>query len=610
MCGIAGIFGVCEDRTAALPRMLKAMEHRGPDAEGTFYDNNLALGHRRLSIIDLSAAANQPFISNDGNLILVFNGEIYNYRKLKDQLSDYPFRTNSDTEVIIAAYQKWGSNSFAKLDGMFAFFLFDKNENRVFGVRDRLGIKPLYYAKSSDGKSLLFASELRALLKSGLVSGKLSENALSQYLVFQHRFGNDTLLEEVSEVPPGNWFAMNPEQIETPRFVPFWKLAQNKVATPATPEEAKNLVRQKLFAAVEKRLVADVPFGAFLSGGMDSSALVGIMSQLSEGSVHTFHVSFTEEEYSEAKYAETIAKKWNTNHSELRLSPTDLLNEIPDAIAAYDYPGVDGINSWVVSKMTKKAGITMALSGSGGDELFGGYPVFRHVKAWQDKSALRKITSPLSLFSGLLPDDKWREAAFLKALGKDAGSIFHLFRSRLNPKLASQLMQGFTKDYSPEIFGEPQKGSIYSWVSEQEINTYLRSVLLRDTDQMSMAHALEVRVPFLDHELVELMLSLPDAFKIGPSNKNLMRLALGQEILPDEIVFRKKMGFVFPWKEWLLAELSSLAQESILKLGNNRLFNEAALKSLWADFNSGKVSYTAILSLLTLSSWMQRNGIE
>lgn len=610
MCGIAGVFGVCSGRDQVLSRMLQAMEHRGPDAEGSYYDNNLALGHRRLSIIDLSASANQPFISNDGNVVLVFNGEIYNYRKLKNQLIDYPYRTNSDTEVIIAAYQKWGNKSFAKLDGMFSFFLFDKNVNRVYGVRDRLGIKPLYYAPSKDGKSILFASELRALLNSSIVTRKLSENALSQYLVFQHRFGNHTLLEEVAEVPPGNWFVLNPDQIEAPRFVPFWELAQNMIEPPATIEDAKELIRQKLFAAVEKRLVADVPFGAFLSGGMDSSALVGIMAQLSEGSVHTFHVSFAEEAYSEAKYANTIAKKWNTNHSELRLSPADLLNEIPDAIAAYDYPGVDGINSWVVSKMTKKAGITMALSGSGGDELFGGYPVFKHIKAWQDKSALRKIVSPISLLSGLLPEEKWREATFLKALGKDASSVFHLFRSRLNPSLAKQLMHGFNKDCSLELSGKPQDRSIYNWVSEQEVNTYLRSVLLRDTDQMSMAHALEVRVPFLDHELVEIMLSLPDAFKIGKSNKNLMRLALGPEILPDEIVFRKKMGFVFPWKEWLLADLSVLAQESIFKLGNNRLFNEAELKFLWADFKAGKVSYTAILSLVTLSSWMQRNGIE
>ncbi|TXC81397.1 asparagine synthase (glutamine-hydrolyzing) [Luteibaculum oceani] len=606
MCGIAGVISPNRAKLEFIDSLCSKMIHRGPDAMGKFISDGVSLGHTRLAIIDLDERANQPFYSNDCQIVVVYNGEIYNYQRLKKHIP-YNYKTESDTEVIVAAYLQYGEEFVRYLDGMFAFILYDKTKNFIVGARDRLGIKPLYYSKSED--SIFLASELRALQTVGL-GKKIESNALPQYLLYQHRFGNDTILEGIKELGPGHQFTFNLNSDEL-KIKPYWKLENIRTIQHNKPDAIKN-IRDLLYQAVSDRLVADVPFGAFLSGGMDSSALVGIMSQISDLPVSTFHISFQEKGFSERHFAEEIAKKWRTNHEVLEITPNQFLESIPDAIDAYDYPGVDGINSWIISKITKDAGITMALSGAGGDELFGGYPVFNYVKNWRQHRHLRAVLSPFRGLVPMLPKKRSREKLFLQNIGASPEYIQRIVRQRLSKNILAEVL---TEPFDgigvyPEQIGVLSSEHCYSWVSQQELGSYIPSVLLRDTDQMSMAHALEVRVPFLDHRLVEYVLGLPDSYKIGKGNKPLMQEALGKEILPDSIVHRRKMGFTFPWDLWLKNDLREYSEKSLSFLKNSNHFKKEGVEKIYNGFLKGHYSYTVVLSLVILSRWMQKNYVQ
>ncbi|MBF9253831.1 asparagine synthase (glutamine-hydrolyzing) [Pontibacter sp. 172403-2] len=626
MCGISGILGIAA--TAEAGRILDAMNgaiaHRGPDDCGTLVEPGVAFGQRRLSIIDLSGAGHQPMVSADGNLVLIFNGEIYNYRELKQQLPEYPFRTQTDTEVILAAWQQWGRDCVHRFNGMFAFAIWDRARQETFIFRDRLGIKPLYFYQKGD--VLLFASEVRALLAGGLVPRKLNTAAFADYVRYQTVHAPDTMVQGVQMLLPGRCIHVRDKQVEITAYWSPEKNASYEAAGKSYPEVKKD-IHNLLQQAVARRLVADVPFGAFLSGGIDSSAIVGLMSRVASQRVKTFAVTFAEEAFSEAKYAAAIAKKFDTDHTEIKLSPNDFLELIPAALQAMDHPSGDGPNTYVVSKVTREAGITMALSGLGGDELFGGYDVFKrmatlHRYQWlaalplgmrrmagRSLAALRpsvssdKINELLSLPSWkldqsypitrqVLPD------AYLRQLtGREV-----LESNRVQQIVAaSQQVQEQQQDRLP----------LLSQVSVAEISTYMQNTLLRDTDQMSMAHALEVRVPFLDYELVEYVLGVPDKYKYPVSPKKLLTEALG-DLLPMEIINRPKMGFVLPWQHWLKQELYTFADEKIQSLGRRGLLQATALQQLWQRFLNGDaaVTWSRVWALVVLENWMQENGIE
>ena len=356
--------------------MNHSLAHRGPDDEGHYCGKNIVLGQRRLSIIDLSHAGHQPMSSHDGRFTLVFNGEIYNFRELKKKL-DYPFASGTDSEVIIAAFIKWGKQCVTRFNGMFAFAIWDAEKKELFIARDRLGIKPLYFYRNNE--TLVFSSEIRALISSGKFQPKLSKEGLVDYLKYQTVHAPYTILEDVFMMTPGSTMTVQitEGQLKTSQNI-YWKPGEEKQDLKhISYSEAKELVKDSFTKAVERRLVADVPFGAFLSGGIDSSAIVGTMSQIANKQVKTFNISFAEEEFSEAKYARIIAEKFNTDHQEIKLSPEHFLKQIPNALKSMDHPSGDGPNTWVGSKATREAGITMALSGLGGDELFAGYPLFK-----------------------------------------------------------------------------------------------------------------------------------------------------------------------------------------------------------------------------------------
>lgn len=625
MCGINGIFGVqkVDNAKEIMQRMNFAISHRGPDAEGIFEGNNVILGHRRLSIIDLSVESNQPFFSEDKRYVMVFNGEIYNYNDLKLQLSDFHFRTKSDTEVLLNAYRKWGIDFISRLEGMFAFAIWDTMANELLIVRDRLGIKPIYFYRNGD--CILFSSELRALLSSNLIPRNINENSLMDYLRYQTVHAPQTMIEKVEMLLPGHLMLINSNGVQQKKYWSLDTCAEN-ISNNISYSEVKSTINSLFEKAVKKRLVADVPFGAFLSGGIDSSAVVAMMAKNSTQKIKTFCISFDESAFSEAKYARLIADKYDTDHSEIKLSPNDFLKMMPGALAAMDHPSGDGPNTFVVSKVTKEAGITMALSGLGGDELFAGYDSFMRLKKINSKKWLQVFPSGmrgvganfLQKTKPSVSSDKLSE--FLRLNKYSIETVYPLIRKVLTEiKIKDltgkqNLSLNKVSELISEMISENRLAHTYSDLSKvsiAELSTYLQNVLLRDTDQMSMAHALEVRVPFLDHHLVEYVLGVKDEFKIPLTPKKLLVDSLG-DLIPSEIVNRPKMGFTFPWENWMKNELKSFCAERIQSLSKRSLLNEKALILHWNSFLNGdkRITWSRVWYLVVLEDWLQRNKIN
>ncbi len=642
MCGIAGIVGLRAmshfakgaEPKAIVQRMTNAIAHRGPDADGIWQGSDVVLGHRRLSIIDLSPASNQPMTTPDGRYTIVFNGEIYNYRDLRKQLGDVQWRSGGDGEVLLHAWARWGDGCLQKLEGMFAFAIWDEQEKELCLVRDRLGIKPLYYTGfslrgSPDGDHFgtCFASEVRALTVSGAVSAKLDMDGLQDYLQYSTVHAPRTLLQGVSMLRPGHLLRIRADKEPTTGPTCWWHpvRAVRRDAAGMSKADVQVELRTLLTKAVEKRLVADVPFGAFLSGGIDSSAVVGLMAECSGSPVHTFNVSFDESEFSEARFAQLIAKKFNTEHTEIRLKPADMLRHLPDALAAMDHPSGDGPNTWVVSKVTKEAGITMALSGLGGDEVFAGYDVFKRSMALQRKRWIMSFPKPFRALAGAAIKNLkggpagGKAAELLRLNDWDLANTYPLSRLAFSDPELNELLTVPTDGFNAvDVLGrlvlEKEGGNrlpLLSQVSLLEIGTYMQNVLLRDTDQMSMAHALEVRVPFLDHDLVSFVLGVGDAFKYPHTPKQLLTDSLG-DLLPREIIDRPKMGFTLPWAQWMRGELKTFCADRMTALAARDQFNSNGIHDLWQRFlaNDPRVTWGRVWMLVVLEDWMQRNNVQ
>lgn len=624
MCGINGIFGTdyIEGASERIADMNRALAHRGPDDNGLFADDTVALGHQRLAIIDLSKDAAQPMYSPDKRYVLVFNGEVYNFQTLKTQIGNgYDFKTNSDSEVVLAAYLKWGKQCVNHFNGMFAFAIWDQVEKTLFIARDRMGIKPLYYYRTE--QALVFSSELRSLLASELVPRKLDHMALQEYLRYQTVHAPDTLIEGVRLMQPGTYFFIQDNEFE---HEVYWDVTTSKPE--GSPYENKTQITDRIHDllqfSVQQRMVADVPFGAFLSGGIDSSILVALMSEVAQEQVKTFHVSFAEEAYSEAKYARMIAEKFDTNHHEITLSPQDLLDDLPDALAAMDFPSGDGINTYTVSKATKAAGITMAFSGVGGDELFAGYPVFKHIKSLEEKRWL--LTFPRAwrrmlgeFYKAYQPGARSAKMAYIINREKwDIEDVYPAFRLMMNDRELGKMV-GKNKVVHNQVENLLMNAMAYglpgyaqpslSRTSCAEMLTYMQHILLRDTDQMSMAHALEVRVPFLDHHLVSYVLGVPDKYKYPDYPKKLL-IESFKGVLPDELVHREKMGFVFPWKEWMRGDLHDFAEEHLIAFASREYVNGKILLRKWEAFKQKKHdNWSQFWYLIVLENWLSRHRI-
>jgi asparagine synthase (glutamine-hydrolysing) len=627
MCGINGIFGLKDDSGARrVASMNSCLSHRGPDDEGQFIDDGIALGHRRLSIIDLSAAGHQPLSSFDKRYHIVYNGELYNYRELRFELQRvtagsgekaYFFQTETDTEVILAAFVRWGAKCLRYFNGMYAFAIWDSQTGELFIARDRLGIKPLYYVYVEG--VLAFSSELRSVLRSGLVEARLDRNALADYLRYQTVHAPSTMVKGVKMLMPGHYMRCKGNDV---RIHQYWHPSTDHVkeAESRSYNEICDDVKHLLSASVERRMIADVPFGAFLSGGIDSSSVVALMSRISSTPVRTFCVAFDESEFSESSYAATVARKFNTHHEEILLRPADFLHQLPSALNAMDHPSGDGPNTYVVSGATKQAGITMALSGLGGDELFAGYDVFRRAQTLKKREWLSAVPQPMRAVGGRMlrlarPGVAAEKiAALLSARTINYNSFYALSRQVMSETQIKRLLpSGDSPNQVLRILEESSLDelSTLSKVSVSEISTYMQNVLLRDTDQMSMKHALEVRVPFLDYKLVEYVLGIPDKYKTGARPKQLLVDAMG-DLLPPEIVNRSKMGFSFPWKKWMTNELRDFCSQRIETLAARELMEPAAVRSLWKDFLKGDpaVPWIRVWILVVLENWIQQNDIR
>ena len=620
MCGISGI--VSKTDTRALPDVIRringAMAHRGPDADGFFVEEEIALGHRRLSILDLSAAANQPFADASGRYRMVFNGEIYNFQEIKKKLPEYPFHTSGDTEVIIAAFAKYGPDCLNLLRGMFALAIWDKQEKSLFLARDRFGVKPLYYHHAGD--RFLFASELRALLNSGWIPRKLNRGAVTDYLKYQAFASPLTPIEGVCELPAGTYMTYRDGHIETKVW---WELtAQKKPIAETKIGDIQKRIRELLYQSVERRLVSDVSLGAFLSGGIDSSAVVAIMSQVNPGATNAFTIAFEEKDYNELPYAELIAQKYKVNHTKLLLRPQDFLDQLPEALNAMDSPSGDGLNTYLVSKAIRKSGIIVALSGIGGDELFAGYPFFKQFLSIKKRRAIFDHTLGLrKALSLLVPasDQKMiRIKELLEVPASDISDIYPIFRQIQNPKVLRRLYGSLQPikeaDTLEKNLGSKQQAlDRFAFLSQVSIADYLgytQSVLLKDADQMSMAVSLELREPFFDNDLVEYVLNIPDEFKFPAYPKKLLVESLG-DLLPPEIVFRKKQGFVLPYDLWMRGDLRGFCEQKIRGLAGRGIFEEEKLIAYWNRFLERKagIRWADIWIFVVLEHWLETNGV-
>lgn len=630
MCGLAGIYGIDNtqrhaDALKAVQSMTDRIAHRGPDAEGIWSEHDeVILGHRRLSIIDTSDASNQPFCDPVSGNVLVFNGEVYNYKELRQQLSNnHQFRTDSDTEVVLSALTQWGPAALNAFNGMFALAFWDASKSELFIARDRLGIKPLYYA---EGKScVLFSSEVRSLLASNWIPRKHDPVALADYLRYQTVHAPRTIVAGIKLLEPGHWMRLQGEEME---ISCWWDAASAaKEGDFGLPRNQRmTRIREALQQSIQLRMRSDVPLGAFLSGGIDSSAVVGLMQSVSTRPISTFSVTFDEGEFDESQWSRMIAQKFQTDHHEIRLSANDFLHQVPHSLKAMDHPSGDGPNTYVVSAATKRAGITVALSGLGGDELFAGYPVFKRSKELLDAQWLASWPRGLRKLAGSLYTQFQSDVTARKKADILAGEYFDL--EHTYPLSRQVFLERDLRRMAPKLAHHPN--AVHGWLAEAirpgsngfdlpflsqvsiaELYTYMGHTLLRDTDQMSMAHALEVRVPFLDHHVVAEALAASDDHKWPSTPKQLLTDAL-PDLLPDEIIHRPKMGFTLPWSDWMKNDLRSICEEGLASLAQVEAISSIEIQRMWQAFlaNDRRWSYARLWSLVVLGHWMKENEME
>jgi asparagine synthase (glutamine-hydrolysing) len=551
MCRIAGQISLntnADEKRNIISKMCLAMQHGGPDGEGLFLSdkNSICFGHRRLALIDLSPEADQPMTDVTGNYTITFNGEIYNYPELKIELQHlgYQFKNHSDTEVILAAYAHWGTAAFHRFNGMFAFALFDKHLQNVFLVRDESGMKPLYYHVKN--RELLFASEIRAFRKIGFNQNHPDWKIL--FLAFGFIPEPATILDQILMLPKASYLEWN----VTAETYHINNYLQPKTTTPILNlEEAKQQIRQKLHAAVSRNLIADAPIGVFLSGGIDSGIIALEASTVKGSNLHTLSLTFDDADYDESKYQQTLVKKIGSNHHHFNVTNTDFNEQAETILQAMDQPSADGINTWFVSNLAKKQGLKAVLSGLGGDELLGGYPSFKRI------NLLKKLRtflpeSPLKLFQQS-PVEAYQKLAYL-SLHSDLGYYLAL-RGYFAPQQIAAILNIPVKEVWAKVsqFKYPtiSEKDNNLFVANLEQDLYMKNQLLRDTDAMSMQHGIEIRIPFLDTEFLTCVNSINNNIRFDQQPAKGLLIKSYQDLLPEEIWNRKKMGFSFPLQKWL-----------------------------------------------------------
>lgn len=613
MCGITGIYGNFSSLEEKIKGMNDALQHRGPDAEGYFFDpqRGLALGHRRLSILDLSTHANQPFHSKCGRYVMVYNGEVYNYKEIAQEL-DVAMTTHCDTEVIIEAYVKWGEAFIHKLNGMFALAIYDKQTFKLQLFRDRFGIKPLFYY--FDGKNFGFASETKALFDI-LGNRELNLEAVKDYLFLEYIPNGQSIFKNVHKLKAGHKLSYTTDGVHV---VKYYDLLDKFNPGEKNEQDSKEELKERIRKSVQMRRISDVPVGAFLSGGADSSLICAVFQENSDNPINSFNIGFDNAQFDESGYATEVANHLQTNHEMVRASQDESLKMLDHVIDFYDEPfaSTSAFPTMLVCEKAKE-NVTVALSGDGGDELFMGYGYYRWMDRFNKVSsfggyAARKLTaSVLSLM-----DNRSKRAASVLDYDDPKTAWLHIWSQEqymFSQKEISQLIGNEYKNQSLlDDWNEISQMDchFHEKVSLFDIKNYLADNLLYKVDIASMRSSLEVRVPFLDHNVVEMALNLPVDYKIRGNEQKYIQKKILEDYLPSDLIYRQKWGFPAPISDWLKGNLSYLLEKTLNAkvIERQGIFNSPFIKKLKGDYLSGRdFLYRRIWALIFFQLWYKKN---
>lgn len=613
MCGIVGLFNkdvACDEDH--LNAMRDCLVHRGPDDAGSYRDGSLGLGHRRLSIIDLSGG-HQPLKTEDGRFVIAFNGEIYNYLELREELEaqGVRFQTHSDTEVILRLHAHIGDAAVARLNGIFAYAIWDSVRRRLLLARDRAGIKPLYIAASSKG--LAFASEIKALFKSGIVTPSLNEEHVAEYLVFRQVAGNENLFKGVHVLPPGHTIEITSGRPSP--ALPYWSVREPVAPFSGAYRDAVDELDAQLNRAVARQLMSDVPLGTFCSGGIDSSLTSAIAARHSSKSINTFSVGFHEQLYDESAYARLAAQTCGSNHHELRIDETEFAKLLPNLIWHHDLPlnFANSVHIFAVSKLAREH-VTVVLTGEGADELFGGYPRYYVPRMLQYLHRIPALfRTPLFALLARSPDNRLRKLAhFARSSPRDVLLYNCTGTDARQVQQAVQATKPLTFAFRAACIEDAQARGLdsVSTLAILDFQTYLVSILNRQ-DKMSMATSIEARVPFLDNEVIDFARSLPLHYKQTFKHRKRVLKGVALRYLPAEIVHRRKSGFGVPLQQWFAARgpMGTMLEEALHSSSIKHLIDERFLTSLHDEHRSGRADHSELLwGVLNLRLWRDAFG--
>jgi asparagine synthase (glutamine-hydrolysing) len=636
MCGICGKISLKSETISSdlIARMMASLTHRGPDNEGSFIKSTatssgskitLGLGHKRLSIIDLSPDGRQPLTNEDKNLWLIFNGEIYNHPTLRQELISrgHRFKSQTDSEVILHLYEEKGIDALQDFNGMFAFALWDEAKQKLYLCRDRLGIKPLVYFQ--DGDSLGFASEIQALLQDESIPQELDWQALRLYLAFNYVPAPLTIYQGIRKLLPGHYLLWEKGSVSTHQY---WDIpSSDQENSPDDFHQHSQRLRQTLEEAVRLRMIADVPLGAFLSGGVDSSIIVALMARNSSNQVKTFNISYPDlPVYDESSYARQVAAMYNTDHYEIRLNSRDMLQVIPEALSSLGEPFGDSsiLPTLMVSRETRND-VTVALAGDGGDELFAGYRLYlgETFYKYYDYFPLWFRKYGLESWVPLLPDSrnvKWleyvrRAKKFIRGARGDLIHRLFLWREVFSAAMISALLNGDTKPLESD--GESWLRALDRWPGDDlnrllyvEVKDSLPCDMLTKVDLMSMRKALEIRVPFLDHRVVELAFQVPGSMKLRGLKRKYILLETFKDLLPPSLLHRPKQGFEVPISAWLKEDLNDMLEKYLSPqlLKKQGIFSSEVVEGLKRGLRQNRRDTSWLLwNLIVFQHWYYSN---
>ena len=621
MCGIAGILFFNIDQKVdpvSLKKMTDSLYHRGPDDQGIYLNGNIGLGFRRLSIIDLSTG-HQPISNKSGNIWIIFNGEIYNFLALRKKLEGkgYLFRTQTDTEVILYLYEEYGTDCVKQLRGMFAFAIWDGNKNQLFCARDRFGIKPFYYY--ADKEKFVFGSEIKTILQAEGIDKTISPEAIDSYFAFGYITSDLSIYQNIKKLEPGCSLLVSTDSHPVQKKERYWQISFN-------PDYKKNEnqwideIEASLSETVGLHMISDVPIGAFLSGGIDSSSVVALMSQFTRQPVKTFSIGFREPEFNELRYAREIANKYHTEHNELVLEPVSI-NLLPQLVSAYDEPFADSsaIPTYFVSKFAREF-VTVALSGDGGDELFAGYSAYQKLYSIQRNSILPdSFNSFVFGHAERVIPEKWPGKGLLYYLSKkkqNLGAYYCLWkeneRNRLYNKEFGTKISIKAETYKENLIGTSNAQDFISRLQELDMHTYMVDDILTKVDRASMLNSLEVRVPLLDHVFAELVFTIPSHLKFNSGQKKyIFRKAMSKYLTPS-VLEHKKQGFGVPLTFWFKQDLKEYVSD-ILKNKNSPVYEYLDYNNVLRQIDNHQTGFRdmsgKIWSIMFFNEWLIQNRI-